>query len=142
MTHPMLMNTKANMRDPVNSWKGKKILIVEDDYVNYLYLHEILSGVDTCLIRAVTLQEAFDMITAAIGIDLIIINTGMPGNESCRSVRRMKMLWPAIRIIAITGTACNTKNNHCHPSGCDALISYRLEGEDMLFVVGELMRDS
>lgn len=140
MTHPMLMKTRENMHDPEYSWKGKKILIVEDDYVNYLYLHEILTGVETCLIRAVTLQEAFDMITAVTGIDLIILNTGMPGNENCRSVKRMKMLWPAIRIIAIAGTVCNGIHNHCHPSGCDALISYRLEGEDMLFVVGEVMK--
>ena len=30
-------------------WQGKKIMIVEDDYVNYLYFHEIFSCTNVSL---------------------------------------------------------------------------------------------
>ncbi len=128
---------KSEMPHPVFDWKGKRILIVEDDYVNYLYFHEILSGANACLIRAVSLQEALDMITSAIRFDLLIINTSIPGNENCRTVKRMKLLWPDIRIIAIAGCDC-TNRRQCCPAGCDTLISYNVDSNEMMIAVNDL----
>ncbi|MBN1791496.1 MAG: response regulator [Bacteroidales bacterium] len=129
---------KSEMPHPVFNWKGKRILIVEDDYVNYLYFHEILSGANACLIRAVSLKEAFDMITSVIRFDLLIINTSLPGNENCRSIKRMKMLWPDIRIIAIAGCDCNGRNRNCYQAGCDTLINQHIDCNEMMSVVDEL----
>lgn len=135
----ILTSMKSEMPHPFLNWKGKRILIVEDDYVNYLYFHEILSGVNACLIRAVSLQEAFDMITSAIRFDLLIINTSIPGNENCRSIKRMKMLWPDLRIIAIASRDCNGRNKNCYQAGCDTLVNQHIDYSEMMSVVDELL---
>src|SRR5512145_2691292 len=98
------------------NWHGKKILIVEDDYVSYLFFHEILSCSFACLIRAVSLQEPFDMLSSGTKFDLAIINTRIQGNEDCRSIKKIKMLWPFIRLIAISGCDCGERNRRCHNS--------------------------
>ena len=102
-----------SLRDevPVSAfnWQGKKIMIVEDDYVNYLYFNEILSCTHVSLIRAVSLQEAFDMLTSGKRFDLVIINTGMPGNEECRSIKRLKLLWPNLPLIALSDVNAKSK---------------------------------
>lgn len=134
----ILKNMKSEMSHPVFNWKGKKILIVEDDYANYLLFHEILSCASACLIRAVSLQEVFDMITSALHVDLLIINTSMPGNENCRSIKRIKALWPELRVIAFAGRECNGRNKNCFPWGCDTLISHHIDDHEILAVVDEL----
>jgi CheY-like chemotaxis protein len=130
-----LMNKGSESPGLVYNWQGKKILIVEDDYVNYLFFHEILSFSYACLIRAVSLQEAFDMLASGNRFDLVIINTAIPGNENCRSVKRMKLLWPHIRVVAISGCECA---NRCFPSGCDTMISRDIDSYDMRNMVNEM----
>jgi CheY-like chemotaxis protein len=135
----LLMNMKTELSTPVFNWKDKKILIVEDDYANYLFFHEILSCAQACLIRAVSLQEAFDMIAAGVQFNLLIINTNIPENENCRSIKRIKLLWPDLRVIAIAGCECRGKNKKCYPAGCDTLISYNVDGHEMRVAVNEML---
>jgi CheY-like chemotaxis protein len=134
----LLMSNKPEKPAQAFDWIGKKILIVEDDYANYLFFHEILSCARACLIRAVSLQEAFDILSANIQFDLLIINTGLPGNENCRSIKRIKLLWPSVRIIAIAGCDCKVTNKTCHPSGCDTMMSYNVDSSDVRVVVDEM----
>lgn len=124
---------------PAYDWKGKKILIVEDDYSSFLFFHELLSTTNVCIIRAVSLQEAFDLITSSLQFDILIVNTSLPGNENCRSVKRIKLLWPELRVIAIAGSECKGRNRNCFPSGCDTLINYQKDGTEMLAAVDELI---
>lgn len=133
-----LMDHRSEVSLPVFNWQGRKILIIEDDYANYLFFHEILSCAQACLIRAVSLQEAFDMLVEGPKFDLLIINTGIPGNESCRSVKRIKMLWPNVKVVAINGCDCQIKNKRCLPSACDAVISYSADGNEMRVAVNEM----
>lgn len=126
------------MSVPVFNWKDKKILLVEDDYVNYLYFNEMLSGAQVCLIRAISLQEAFDIIVTTSGFDLLIINTNIPGNENCRSIKRMKHLWPELQIIAVAGCECKGRNKQCLPSACDMMLSYSMDEHDMRAAVNEM----
>jgi CheY-like chemotaxis protein len=135
----LLMNKRPEMSTPVFNWHGRKILIVEDDYANYLFFDEILSCAQACLIRAVSLQEAFDMLVDGPKFDLLIINTGIPGNENCRSIKRIKLLWPDLRVIAITVCECKERNKQCVLSGCDTLISYNVDGHEMRVAVNEML---
>jgi DNA-binding response OmpR family regulator len=134
----LIMNKKPYISMPVYNWRNKNILIVEDDYAAYLFFHEILSCTQACLIRAVSLQEAFDMLNADISFNLMIINTSIPGNEDCRSIKRIKLLWPDLRIIAVSGCECKGRNMECHPSGCDTMIGSVVDGNDMRVVVNEM----
>jgi CheY-like chemotaxis protein len=134
----LLMDKRYEVPSPVFNWRGKKILIIEDDYANYLFFHEIFSCAQVCLIRAVSLQEAFDMIAEVQKFDLLIINSNMPGNENCRSIKRIRLLWPDLRIIAIAGCESTNRNQKCFPTGCDAVIGYSVDDQEMRVIVDEM----
>jgi CheY-like chemotaxis protein len=131
----LLMNQESSQI--VFNWHGKKILIVEEDYVNYLFFHEILASSYACLIRAVSLQECFDMLGSGKQFDLILINSGISGNENCRSVKRIKLLWPHVRVIAISEKDCKDLRK-CHNTCCDTIISQHNDSHDIRLVVNEM----
>ncbi|MFO7369710.1 MAG: response regulator [Bacteroidales bacterium] len=120
------------------NWRGKKILIVEDDYANYLFFHEMLADAQACLIRAVSLQEAYDMLSEVTRFDLLLINNSIPGNENCRSIKKMKLLWPGLRIIAISGCESQERHTRCYPCGCDAVIDHHVDSYEMLTLVNDM----
>jgi CheY-like chemotaxis protein len=134
----LLMNPFTDMPSQYFNWHGKKIMIVEDDYANYLFFHEILSCSDASLIRAVSMQEAFDMLNSPAHFDLCIIKVDIAGNENCRSLRRIKQLWPDIPIIAITEGNCTGKIQQCDSPGCDTLLSYNVDEASVRHAVNEM----
>jgi DNA-binding NarL/FixJ family response regulator len=78
------------------------------------------------------------MLTSGNQFDLLIINISIPGNENCRSLKRLKLLWPHLRIIAITGFDCANRYEICQPTGCDTMISHNIDAYDMRAVVNEM----
>jgi CheY-like chemotaxis protein len=134
----LLMNKVPDLSSPAFNWQDKNILIVEDDYAGYLLLHEILSSSHAGIIRAVTMQEAFDMLSEGPAFNLMIINTAIQGNENCRSVKRARLLWPYIRIIAISNGTCMARHGNCLPAGCDAVIGTHIDSEELMDVVYEM----
>ena len=133
------MNNLCKMLQSVYNWHDKHILIIEDDYANYLLFHEILTCAHACLIRAVSLQEAFDMLNSNTRFDLVIMNNSIPGNEYCRSLKRIKILWPHVRILAIAGNDCDVRLNSCQTTGCDTLISKGIDSFELRTVVNEML---
>ena len=134
----ILVSMQPEITAPVFNWKGKKILIVEDDYANYLLLCEILSCAEAYLMHAVSLQEAFDRISVQPEYDLLIINTAIPGNSNCKAIHRLKLFWPFLPVIAVTCHECKARKKKCFPSGCDTLISFNVDRNELMATVNEL----
>ena len=136
--YQILANMKPEISMPVFNWKDKKILIVEDDYANYLFFHEMFTCAKACLIHAVSLQEAFDLVSLRPEFDLLIINTGIPGNENCKAIHRIKLFWPVLPVVAVAGHECKARNKKCFPPGCDTLISFNVDSHELMITVNEM----
>jgi two-component system cell cycle response regulator DivK len=132
------MKKNNTIHGAVFNWRDKKILIVEDDYVNYLFFHEMLSCSFACLIRAVSVQEAFDMLTSGTTFDLLIINSCIPGNENCHAMKKIKLHWPMLPVIALSSCDAKEKLERCNPAGCDTIINRNIDSTDMRLLVNEL----
>jgi len=140
--NPTRLHPKPQNALPDIQWKGKRILIVEEDYVNYLYFHEILSQAGACLIRAVTVQEAIEMISGTAPFDLIIMNTGIPGNENCKAMQRIKLNWPALHVLAIAGCSCRENQKNCRINACDTFMTFNVDCNELILVINELFYPS
>jgi len=133
-----LLHPKPQSASPDLQWKGKRILIVEDDYVNYLYFHEILSQAGACLIRAVSVQEAIEMISGTAPFDLMIINTGIPGNENCKALHRIRSNWPALLVLAIAGCNCREDQKKCMTNACDTFMTFNVDCNELILAINDL----
>lgn len=111
---------------------SERILIVEDEELNYQYINKILSTLSLRnTIRAKDGAEAVEMCRndATIGLVLMDIKLpGMSGYEATQHIRRMK---PEIPVIAITAYAMDDDKRHAFLAGCNDYISKPFNKDDL-----------
>jgi CheY-like chemotaxis protein len=84
--------------------KGKKILIVEDDFSSRLYLDKILERTGVKILTAVDGQEAIDVTVDNPDIDIILMDIRLPvidGYEAVKKIREFRK-----NLVIIAQTAC------------------------------------
>lgn len=86
----------------IKKWKNKKILIVEDEEVNYLLLSEMLSETEALIYQAKTGQEFINKCKHIGEYDLILMDIKLPDNNGIELTKYAKSLRKDIPIIAQT----------------------------------------
>jgi len=81
------------------------ILIVEDEYANYLFLSELLERTGIKLIHAKNGMEAVDFCKADRSIDLILMDIKMPVMDGQTAAKIIKSFRPNLPILAQTAYA-------------------------------------
>lgn len=82
--------------------KGRKILIVEDDYSSRLYLNKILEKTQAILLNAGNGQEAIDIALNNPDIDIILMDIQLPEMDGYMSVSKIREFRKNVIIIAQT----------------------------------------
>ena len=101
-----------------------KILVVEDDDVGYMLLHEILSSYPVILSRAFNGEEAIDnFLNDKSAFNLVLMDIRLPKVNGYEATRKIKEINPSIPIIAVTAYAHSQGVIDCFNSGCDDFIS-------------------
>jgi len=99
-------NTKFKSENILNL-KTKKILIVEDIEVNFIYLQELLKSYEVTVLWAKDGKQSIDMAFKNTDIDLILMDIRLPvmsGNEAMKEIRKFNKDVP---IVAQTAFALN-----------------------------------
>jgi signal transduction histidine kinase/ligand-binding sensor domain-containing protein len=100
------VKTKSDITE-INNIKTKKILIVEDIEVNFIYLAELIKPYDTEVLWAKDGIIAIEMSKQNTDIDLILMDIRLPvmnGTEAMKEIRKFNKVVP---IIAQTAFALN-----------------------------------
>ena len=101
-----------------------KILVVEDDDVGYMLLHEILASYPVILSRAFNGEEAIDnFLNDKSAFNLVLMDIRLPKVNGYEATRKIKEINPSIPIIAVTAYAHSQGVIDCFNSGCDDFIS-------------------
>ncbi|MBU8892493.1 MAG: response regulator [Bacteroidales bacterium] len=101
-----------------------KILVVEDDDVGYMLLHEILSSYPVTLVRAFNGEEAIDNFqNDKSAFSLVLMDIRLPKVNGYEATRKIKEINPSIPVIAVTAYAHSQGVIDCFNSGCDDFIS-------------------
>ncbi len=82
------------------NWKTKTILIVEDDWVNYLYLNEVVTGLGAKTLHAKNGLEAMELSKGHMDIDLVLMDIKMPGMNGYDATKLIKKDRPDLPVIA------------------------------------------
>ncbi len=100
-----------------------KILVAEDDWVNFLYLKMFLEDAGIEVIHAKNGLEAVDLVKQYDDIDLILMDISMPVMDGIEAAKIIKKLNPALNIIAHTTRVSDKGLNNNTPFGCDDYLS-------------------
>jgi CheY-like chemotaxis protein len=82
--------------------KRIKILAVEDDDINFLYVRELFRDSNCDLIRAKNGSEAVELFSKTENIDIILMDLKMPGMDGYEATKSIKEVNPEIPVIAVT----------------------------------------
>ena len=122
--------------DP-DSVKTGRVLVVDDEGIVRTWMARLLRKDGYSVQEAANGAEALDLAVAdSIGFDLVITDIRMPLLNGWDLGRRIKDRWPNLPILYISGYDVQQPGTHG-----GTLLRKPFEPEDLLRVVGQLLRD-
>jgi len=123
-------------------WKGKKILIVEDDETGFIYLKELLRYTGVKIIHAIDGSEAINEIKVNPNTDLIIMDIYLPRLDGITATKIIKKINKNILVIAITAAQETSLFNKdiAANAGCDEYFSKPFDGKTFLSMIDQYFK--
>ncbi len=105
------------------NWKEKNILIVEDDYLSYEYLKEILKEAEANIVWAKDGQSAIEKCKNNPEIDLVLMDIQLPGIDGNTATKEIRKFNNHLPIIAQTAYALEDEKKKILEAGCNDYLS-------------------
>ena len=125
-TAPMPTISRTNMTTTrINSIKGKKVLIVDDDMRNIFALSSALESYDFQVEIAVDGEDAIAKLEEIKDVDIVLMDIMMPkmdGYEAMRHIRQQSK-WAKLPVIALTAKAMKDDREKCIAAGANDYIT-------------------
>jgi PAS domain S-box-containing protein len=86
------------------------ILIAEDEFSNYLYLHELIKKSRINVLHAKNGLEAVDLCRNNLAIDLVLMDIRLPVMDGSTAAKLIKTIRPELQIIAQTAYPIDYEN--------------------------------
>jgi signal transduction histidine kinase len=123
-------------------FKGLKILVVEDDKYNAVYLNEILEASGFIICSTLFGKEAVQL-ALENDFDIILMDIRLPDLDGYEATRQIKMQKRNTIIIAQTAYAASEDKRKAFDAGCNDYISKPVDREILLDIIRkQLMQNS
>src|SRR4030043_724136 len=119
------------------SLQNKKILIVEDDEMNFIYLSQIFRIAQIAFIRAKTGYEAIDIARHDTQIDLILMDIQLPDISGIEVTEKIKNYNKLLPIIAQTATKSDIERDAIMNAGCTDVLVKPFRMDELLSKIRE-----
>jgi len=121
-------------------WGDKRILIVEDDDLNYEFLYALL------LPTSVIIERAKDGIKAVTlckekSFDLILMDIRIPALDGLKATRQLRNAGYSLPIIAQTAYAMANDKDKCLAAGCDDYLSKPINKDTLINILSRYLSD-
>jgi len=119
---------------------SKKILLVEDDFINMRLAQHILEVEGYTVLKAATAKEALEQIESSLP-DLILMDVQLPDMNGMTVVRvlRENIRTRGTPILALTACAMKGDRERMLQMGCDGYISKPFDVQDFIDTLDRLL---
>jgi CheY-like chemotaxis protein len=100
-----------------------KILIAEDDELNYFYFNEIISASGYQTLRAKNGKEATDLVKHDPSVSLVLMDLKMPEMDGFSALKLIKEMRPGLPVIAQTAHMYNLEEKEKMVAGFDGFLT-------------------
>jgi CheY-like chemotaxis protein len=115
--------------------ENKKLLIVEDDDMSYLYLNQLLVLTKGAFVREKSGLDALEQFRHNPGFDLILMDIQLPDMDGKQVTREIRNINKAIPIIAQTADKSPQEKEMAMEAGCTELITKPYTMEELFAVI-------
>jgi CheY-like chemotaxis protein/two-component sensor histidine kinase len=119
------------------NWKNKKILIVEDENISYLFLQTIFKEQYVEVERAGDGKEAIQMATSN-DYKVILMDIRLPGIDGLTATRSIKKEKPNTTIIALTAYTYDNNEQNSKSAGCDYYLTKPINKQSLFEILNSL----
>lgn len=109
-----------------------KVLIVEDDETNLIYLQLVLKDLNIELLKAVNGQAAVETFEQNQDIELILMDIRLPEMDGYEATSMIRKMNKDVVIIAQTAYAFSSDKDKAIESGCNDYVSKPIRREELL----------
>ncbi len=118
-----------------------KVLIAEDDAVNYLLLNRMLNRLVKCeILYAANGKEALEIAMVNNDISFVLMDMKMPVMDGYEATRKIRALYPNLPIVAITAFAMAGDREKAIASGCNGYLAKPIELKDLKKSIGDYIQ--
>ncbi|MBN1990454.1 MAG: transporter substrate-binding domain-containing protein [Bacteroidales bacterium] len=121
-----------------NSWQHVKMLIAEDEEMNYLYLKEVLSPTGVSITWAQNGKEAVEL-AKSNGYNIVLMDIKMPIMNGIEAAQAILLQKPEQAIIAQTAYAMHDEKQQCLNLGFKAYLTKPLLPKILLETIQECL---
>jgi signal transduction histidine kinase len=121
------------------NFKGKSILVAEDEDSSYSYIESVLKNTNASIVRAKNGQETIDLVKQNNSFDLILMDIQMPVVSGYAAIKSIKSKFKELPIIVQTAYAFIEQKDKILNSGCNALISKPYKSHELLSLINEFI---
>jgi PAS domain S-box-containing protein len=120
---------------PVYKWPDRKILIVEDNDTNYLFLQTCLEGTNCQTERVTDGKAAIDKSLNDTSIDLVLMDLQLTTVDGFTATRKIKMYRDDLPVIAQTAYAMQGDKQKALEAGCSDYIAKPIDPKQLLKII-------
>jgi len=113
-------------------WKGKTILIAEDEIVNYMFLEVLFEETGAILLHAGDGRQAIDAVKTNPDINIVLMDIKMPNINGLDATRQIKAIRPQLPVIAQTAYAMQDDEYKALQAGCNDYISKPIDANKLI----------
>ena len=121
-------------------WVRKKILIAEDEEVNFLFIEAILEETKATLIWAHNGQDAVNKVNENNDIDIILMDIKMPKLNGYEATHQLRAAGYSGPIVALTACAMLEDIKRCEEVGCNAHLAKPVVREKITELIFRLVK--
>jgi PAS domain S-box-containing protein len=123
----------------INNWKGKVILIVEDNDLNSKLLQKMIEPTGAEIISVNDGKPAVEACLSNPNIDLVLMDIQMPEMDGYEATRAIKSFRPEIPVIAQTAYAMAEEKERIIVAGCNDYISKPIRQKDLYMLLSKYL---
>ena len=127
---------KRNKQIDKQVFQNKKLLVAEDDYINKLYIEEILKEIPIDVIWAENGEDAVKLFRESDGISLVLMDIQMPQLDGYKAAKQIFEHNPDTKIIAQTAYAMSSDREKCLKNGFVDYISKPIQKDRLIELLG------
>jgi len=114
-----------------------RILIAEDEEINYFYLKEVLRKNGAKVIWAKNGLEVINLVEANPNIDLVLMDIKMPEVNGLEAIKYIRLIRPELPVIAQTAFVMDNDRETCLKAGCVDFIAKPIKANQLLEIIAK-----